>query len=264
MAAILSGKMGIITGALNEDSLAWKVAEKAFSEGGKFVLTNTPVALRAKFIDKLAENTNSVVIPADLTNITDISNLYEKATEFLGGKIDFILHAAAMSVNVRKRKPYHELDYDYYLKALDVSAISLHKLLQIALKNDFINEWGSVVALTYIAAQRTVAGYGDMAEAKSALESITRNFGYIYGKKRNVRINTVSQSPVATPATSIVEGFGKLYEYTARQSPLGNASAEDCASFIVTLFSDYTRMVTMQNIYHDGGFSSMAISEDVL
>jgi len=261
---LLKGKRGIITGALDEDSIAWKVAEKAHEEGATFVLTNAPVAMRMGSIKKLAEKTGSEIIPADATSIEDITNLYTKSQEILGGKIDFILHSIGMSVNIRKNVPYTESNYDYFMKGIDVSAMSLHKMLSVAKKMDVISEYGSVVALTFMAAQRTYPFYGDMADIKAMLESITRSFGYFYGKEKKVRINTVSQSPTKTTAGSGIKGFDDFYNFADSISPLGNASAESCADFCISLFSDLTRMVTMQNIYHDGGYSSTGASMDVI
>ena len=257
---LLKGKKGVIFGALNDKSIAWKVAEKAHEQGAEFVLTNVPVSIRMGTINELAEKTNSIVIPADATNVQDLENLLGKTLEHFGGKIDFALHSVAMSPNVRKKRVYSDLNYDFLNKTLDISAISFHKLLQTAYKMDAIKEWGSVVALSYVAAQRTLYGYNDMADAKALLESIARSFGYIYGRERKVRINTVSQSPTPTTAGSGVKGLDKLLDFSERMSPLGNADAEDCANFVITLFSDLTKKITMQNIFHDGGFSSMGVS----
>jgi len=257
---LLKGKKGIVFGALNEQSIAWKVAEKAYEEGAELVLTNAPIALRMGTINELAEKTNAQVIAADATSLEDLENLFQKSMEVLGGKVDFVLHSIGMSPNVRKGLDYDELNYGYYHKTLDVSAFSLHKVLSTARKMDAINEWGSVVALSYVAAQRTFAGYNDMADAKAILESIARSFGYMYGRSRRIRINTVSQSPTPTTAGSGVHGFDKLEDFSERMSPLGNASADDCADYCITLFSDLTRKVTMQNLFHDGGFSSMGMS----
>lgn len=261
---ILKGKKGIIFGALNEQSIAWKVAELAHAEGAKFVLTNAPVAMRMGEINKLAEKTNSQIIPADATSTEDLENLITKSSEILGGKIDFILHSIGMSPNVRKGKHYTDLNYNWYNQSLDVSAISFHKTLQLAMKHDVMNEWGSILALTYIAAQRIFPDYGDMADAKSLLESIARSFGYHYGIKNKVRINTISQSPTVTTAGSGVKGFDEFINYSEQMSPLGNASAEACAEYCVSLFSDYTRYVTMQNLYHDGGFSATGVTQQVI
>jgi len=257
---LLKGKKGIVFGALNEQSIAWKVAEKAYEEGAELVLTNAPIALRMGTINKLAEKTNSKVISADATSLEDLENLFREAMEILGGKVDFVLHSIGMSPNVRKGLEYDALNYDYYHKTLDISAFSLHKVLSTARKMDAINDWGSVVALSYIAAQRTFAGYNDMADAKAILESIARSFGFMYGRSKRIRINTVSQSPTPTTAGSGVSGFDKLEDFSERMSPLGNATASECADYCITLFSDLTRKVTMQNLFHDGGFSSMGMS----
>ncbi|MBN2894083.1 MAG: SDR family oxidoreductase [Bacteroidales bacterium] len=261
MENLLKGKKGIIFGALDEKSMAWKIAEKAHEQGAIFTLSNTPVALRFGQLDELAKKTGSEIIPADATKVSDIQNVFEKSMDILGGKVDFVLHSIGMSLNVRKKIPYPELNYDYYVKTLDISAISFHKVLQVAFKLDAINEWGSVVALSYIAAQRTLFRYNDMADAKALLESIARSFGYIYGRERKVRVNTISQSPTMTTAGSGVAGIDALMDFTERMSPLGNADAKDLADFTVTLFSDLTRKITMQNLFHDGGFASMGMSK---
>jgi enoyl-[acyl-carrier protein] reductase I len=258
---LLKGKKGLIFGALNENSIAWKVAERAFEEGAEILLTNAPAAMRMGDINELATKCQAIAIPADATNIADLENLFVKGMEHLGGKFDFILHSIGMSPNVRKGVPYDNINYEYYLKTLDISALSFHKTLQVARKYDALNEWGSVVALTYVAAQRTLFGYNDMADAKAALESIGRSFGYIYGCEKKVRINTISQSPTLTTAGSGVKGMHSLIDFTERMSPLGNGSALECANYCITLFSDLTRKVTMQNLFHDGGFSSMGMSE---
>ena len=257
---LLKGKKGIIFGALDNKSIAWKVAEKAHEEGAEFTLTNTPVALRFGELNELAEKCGSTIIPADATNVADIENLFKKTMEIFDGKIDFILHSIGMSLNVRKKKVYNDLNYDYLKKTLDISAISFHKILQVANKLDAINNWGSVVALSYVAAQRTLFGYNDMADAKSLLESIARSFGYIYGRDKKIRVNTISQSPTMTTAGSGVKGIDGLMDFTNRMSPLGNATADECADYCITLFSDLTKKVTMQNLYHDGGFSNMGMS----
>jgi enoyl-[acyl-carrier protein] reductase I len=261
---LLKGKRGIITGALDANSIAWKVAEKAHAQGAIFTLTNAPVAMRMGEIKKLAEATGSEIIPADATNVEEITNLFSKSQEVLGGKIDFVLHSIGMSPNVRKNFPYTDLNYDFYMKSIDVSALSLHKMLSVAMKMDAISEWGSVVALSYIAAQRTYPFYNDMAEAKAALESIARSFGYHYGKAKHVRVNTISQSPTKTTAGSGIKGFDDFYNYADAISPLGNASAEACAEYCITLFSDLTKMVTMQNLFHDGGYSNTGVSMEVM
>lgn len=264
MSKLLEGKRGIITGALDENSIAWKVAEKAHEHGATFVLTNAPIAMRMGEIKVLAEKTNSQIIPADATSMEDLTNLFTQSQEVLGGKIDFVLHSIGMSVNIRKNIPYTESNYDYFSKGIDVSAMSLHKMLAVAKKLDAINDWGSVVALTYMAAQRTYPFYTDMADIKAMLESIARSFGYHYGVEKKVRVNTVSQSPTKTTAGTGIKGFGDFYDYADAIAPLGNASAEDCANYCITLFSDLTRMVTMQNLFHDGGYSSTGVSDVVM
>lgn len=261
---LLQGKKGIIFGALDSNSIAWKIAERCNAEGAVFTLTNAPVAMRMGTIKQLAEKTSSQVIMADATSVTDLENLFRQSMEILGGKIDFVLHSIGMSPNVRKGKAYTDLDYEYYQKTMDISATSLHKTLQTAMKQDAINEWGSVVALTYIAAQRVFPDYGDMADAKSLLESIARSFGYNYGRAKKVRVNTISQSPTRTTAGSGVKGFDAFINYADAMSPLGNATADACADYCVTLFSDLTRMVTMQNLFHDGGFSNTGVSREVM
>jgi enoyl-[acyl-carrier protein] reductase I len=261
---LLKGKKGIIFGALDEKSIAWKVAMRAKEEGAEFVLTNAPLAMRMGEINKLAEACNAQVIPADATSVEDLENLFTKAQEILGGKIDFVLHSIGMSPNIRKGKSYGDLNYDWFLKTLDISALSFHKVMHVAEKQNAMNEWGSIVALSYIAAQRVFPDYTDMSQAKAVLESIARNYGYRLGRMNKVRVNTVSQSPTKTTAGTGVGGFDAFYDYADKMSPLGNASAESCADYCITLFSDLTRMVTMQNLMHDGGFSTMGISEDVV
>ncbi len=261
---LLKGKRGIIFGALNDQSIAWKVAERAHEEGAEFVLTNAPIAMRMGEINGLAAKTNSQIIPADATSHEDLENLVVKAMEILGGKIDFVLHSIGMSPNVRKGKHYTETNYQYYNQTMDVSAISLHKTLSTLYKHEALNEWGSVVALTYIAAQRIFPDYNDMADAKSLLESITRSFGYHYGIKNKVRVNTISQSPTLTTAGQGIKGFTEFINFSEQMSPLGNASAVACADYCVTMFSDLTRYVTMQNLFHDGGFSNTGVTQQVI
>jgi enoyl-[acyl-carrier protein] reductase I len=261
---LLKGKRGIIFGALNEQSIAWKVAERAHEEGAQFVLTNAPIAMRMGEINNLAEKTGATVIPADATSVEDLENLFVQAQEILGGKIDFVLHSIGMSPNVRKGKHYTENDYKFYNQTMDVSAISLHKTLATAHKLDALNEWGSVVALTYIAAQRIFPDYNDMADAKSLLESITRSFGYHYGIKKKVRVNTISQSPTMTTAGQGIKGFYEFINFSEQMSPLGNASALACADYCISMFSDLTRYVTMQNLFHDGGFSNTGVTQQVI
>lgn len=262
--SILKGKKGIIFGALDENSIAWKVAERAHEEGAHIILTNAPVAMRMGAINTLAEKLNTEVISADATEIVDLENLINVSKEKFGGKIDFILHSIGMSVNVRKKKEYTDLNYEWMMKSFDVSAISFHKLMQTAMKLDAMNEWGSIVALTYIAAQRTFPDYSEMAEAKALLESFARSFGYHWAKKAKVRVNTISQSPTMTTAGTGIKGFTDFYSYADKMSPLGNADALSCADYCISLFSDYTRMVTMQNLYHDGGFSNMGMSPELI
>jgi enoyl-[acyl-carrier protein] reductase I len=257
---LLKDKRGVIFGALNERSIAWQVALKAHEQGARLVLTNSPVAVRMGTIHDLAEITKSSVITADATSMDDINNLFREAMKIFGGPFDFILHSIGMSPNVRKGIPYEEISYENMLKTLDISALSFHRVLQTAYRLDALREWGSVVALSYVASQRTLTGYNDMGDAKALLESVARSFGYIYGRDRKVRINTISQSPTSTTAGSGIHGFESLVDFSERMSPLGNASAEECAGYCVSLFSDLTRKVTMQNLFHDGGFSSMGMS----
>ena len=261
---ILKGKRGIISGALDESSIAWKVAERCHEEGAEFTLTNAPMAMRMGKINELGEKCNAEVIGADLTSIEEIENLYEKSLSKMNGKIDFILHSVGMSPNVRKKKEYGDLNYDWLNKTLDVSAISFHKMLQVAEKNNILNEWSSSVALSYVAAQRTFPFYSDMAEAKSLLESIARSYGYRLGKLNNSRVNTISQSPTITTAGSGISGFQAFFNYAEKMSPLGNATADECANYCIFLFSDMSKKITMQNLFHDGGFSSTGISEDII
>ena len=223
---ILKGKRGIISGALDESSIAWKVAERCHDEGAEFTLTNAPMAMRMGKINELGEKCNAEVIGADLTSI--------------------------------------DLNYDWLNKTLDVSAISFHKMLQVAEKNNVLNEWSSSVALSYVAAQRTFPFYSDMAEAKSLLESIARSYGYRLGKLNNSRVNTISQSPTITTAGSGISGFQAFFNYAEKMSPLGNATADECANYCIFLFSDMSKKITMQNLFHDGGFSSTGISEDII
>lgn len=261
---LLEGKKGIIFGALDEQSIAWKTAVKAHEQGAQIVLTNAPVALRMGGIQKLGEQIGAEVIPADATSLEDLENLFVQSQEILGGKMDFVLHSIGMSLNVRKKKAYTDLKYEWMQKTFDISAISFHKLMQTAMKLDAMNEWGSILGLTYIAAQRTFPDYSEMAESKALLESFARSFGYHWAKKANVRVNTISQSPTITTAGSGVKGFQEFFDYADKMSPLGNASGDACADYCVSLFSDLTRMVTMQNLYHDGGFSNMGMAPEVL
>jgi enoyl-[acyl-carrier protein] reductase I len=260
---ILKGKKGIIFGALDSSSIAWKTAESVFNEGGEFVLTNAPVSIRMGSINELAEKTKSEVVAADATSLEDLEKLINIATDKFG-KLDFILHSIGMSVNVRKGRPYTDLNYDWLTKGWDVSSVSFHKLMQSLFKLDAMNQWGSIVALTYIAAQRAFPNYNDMADNKAYLESIARSFGYIFGKEKNVRVNTISQSPTLTTAGKGVKGLDDFLNYAQLTSPLGNATAEDCANLTVSLFSDYTKRVTLQNIFNDGGFSNVGVSQEII
>lgn len=261
---LLKGKSGIIFGALDENSIAWKTAERVHEEGGKFVLTNAPIAMRMGNINDLAEKTGSKIIPADATSIEDLEKLVDGAVGELGGKLDFVLHSIGMSINVRKGKHYTDQNYDWTTKGWDVSAVSFHKTMQTLYKKDAMSEWGSIIALTYMAAQRVFPDYNDMADNKAYLESIARSFGYFFGKDKKVRVNTISQSPTPTTAGQGVKGFDGFIAYAEKMSPLGNASAQDCADYTVSLFSDLTRKVTLQNLYHDGGFSNMGVSQEVM
>ena len=261
---LLKGKKGIIFGALDSNSIAWITAERVFEEGGKFVLTNAPVAMRMGQINELANKTNSTVIPADATSLEDLENLITKSIEILGGKLDFVFHSIGMSINVRKGKSYTDQNYDWTHKGLDVSAMSFHRVMQTLYKNDAMNEWGSIVALSYMAAQRVFPDYNDMADNKAFLESVARSFGYFFGKDKKVRVNTISQSPTPTTAGKGVKGFDGFIKYADKMSPLGNATAMDCANYTITLFSDLTRRVTLQNLYNDGGFSNMGVSDEIM
>lgn len=261
---LLKGKRGIIFGALDEFSIAWKTAERAHDEGASFVLSNAPIAMRMGKINELADKTGSQVIAADATDEGDLENLISQSMEILGGKIDFVLHSIGMSVNVRKGREYTDQKYDFTTKGWDVSALSFHKVMQTLYKADAMSEWGSIVALTYMAAQRTFPDYNDMADNKAYLESVARSFGYFFGRDHKVRVNTISQSPTPTTAGSGVKGFEGFLSYADKMSPLGNATALDCADYTITLFSDLTRKVTLQNLFHDGGFSNMGVSDVIM
>ncbi len=261
---LLKGKRGIIFGALDENSIAWKTAERVHEEGGTFVLTNAPIAMRMGTINQLADRTGSKIIPADATSVQDLEKLVTEAMEILGGKLDFVLHSIGMSVNVRKGNHYTSQNYEYTQKGWDVSAVSFHKVMQVLYQKDAMNEWGSIVALTYMAAQRVFPDYNDMADNKAYLESIARSFGYFFGKDKKVRVNTISQSPTPTTAGQGVKGFDGFISYADKMSPLGNATALDCANYTVAMFSDLTKRVTLQNLYNDGGFSNMGVSQQVM
>ena len=259
---LLKGKKGIIFGALDENSIAWKVAERAHEEGAEFVLTNAPIAMRMGEINALAEKTGADVVPADATSLEDLNQLFDPTIAKFG-KIDFILHSIGMSVNVRKGKHYTDINYDWLHKGWDVSAVSFHKVMKTAWEKDCMNEWGSILALSYIAAQRTFPDYNDMADNKSYLESIARTFGYYWGEKK-VRVNTISQSPTMTTAGQGVKGFGGFIKFAEDMSPLGNATGLDCANYCIAMFSDLTKRVTMQNLFNDGGFSNTGVSNKVI
>jgi enoyl-[acyl-carrier protein] reductase I len=261
---LLKGKKGIIFGALDEKSIAWVTALRCHEEGASIVLTNAPVAMRMGEINKLAEQIQAPVIPCDVSNAEDVENLITKAMDHFGGRFDFILHSIGMSLNVRKGRHYTEIDYTHNLKTFEISSMSLHRVLATCMKKDALNEWGSVIALSYIAAQRVFPDYNEMADAKALLESVARSFGYHYGVKKKVRINTISQSPTKTTAGSGVKGFDGFIHYAENMSPLGNATAADCANYIVAMFSDLTRLVTMQNLFHDGGFSYTGVTNAVI
>ena len=261
---LLKGKRGIIFGALDPNSIAWITAERVHEEGGTFVLTNAPIAMRMGAIDELAKKTGAKVIPADATSIENLQNLVDQSVEILGGNLDFVLHSIGMSVNVRKGRAYTDQKYDWTQKGTDVSAMSFHKVMQTLFKSDAMNEWGSIVALSYMAAQRVFPDYNDMADNKAYLESIARSFGYFFGRDKNVRVNTISQSPTPTTAGKGVKGFDGFIAYAEKMSPLGNATALDCANYTITLFSDLTKRVTLQNLYNDGGFSNMGVSDAIM
>lgn len=261
---LLKGKRGIIFGALNDKSIAWKVAEKAVEEGAVITLSNTAMALRMGELNGLSEKLNAKIVPADATNVEELEDVFKQSIEILGGKIDFVLHSIGMSPNVRKGRAYDDLDYRNLDKTLDISAISFHKMMQAAKKLDAVAEGGSILALTHIAAQRTFTGYNDMADAKALLESIARSFGYVYGRDKKVRVNTISQSPTLTTAGQGIGGMNAFFDFAEKMSPLGNANAEECADYCVAMFSDLTRMVTMQNLFHDGGFSNMGLTQAVV
>ena len=261
---LLQGKTGIIFGALDDQSIATHVARSCVAEGAKVVLTNAPVAMRFGEIQKLGEELGAEVIPADATDMNDLENLITRSMEVLGGPVDFVLHSIGMSINVRKKKEYTDLNHEWMLKTFDISAVSFHKVMQVCYQKDALKEWGSILALSYLAAQRTFPDYSEMAESKALLESFGRSFGYHYAKKKKVRVNTISQSPTWTTAGSGVKGFKEFFDYANAMSPLGNAPAQACADYCTVMFSDLTRYVTMQNLYHDGGFSSMGMAPEIL
>lgn len=259
---LLKGKKGIIFGALVESSLAWAIAEAVDREGGRFILSNAPVASRLGQLDALAERTGSPLVWADATSDDDLAHLFDEAKAHFG-QVDFVVHSIGMGLNVRKDRPYEALNYDWYHKTLDISAVSLHRIVRQGLEREALAEGGSIVALSYIGAQRVFSKYSEMGDAKALLESIARSFGYRLGQRR-IRINTISQSPTRTVAGSGIKGFDAMFEFAERIAPLGNADAASCADYTVSLLSDLTRMVTMQTLYHDGGFSAMGVSDGLL
>ncbi len=264
MAGILSGKRGIIFGAVDERSLAWHVALRCAEEGASLVLTNTSAAIQLGTISELAGAKGWELIACDATNVDDLRAFLSRAQEILGGKIDFVLHAVAQSTNLRRHKKYEQASYNYFQQTIDISALSLHKLLSVALETDAIAEHGSVVALSYIASERYFYGYNDMADAKAMLESIARQMGALYGRKRGVRVNIVSQSPTPTRAGGGWKEIEFFYRYSDHLSPLGNANADDCAGVCVALFSDLMQRVTMQTIYSDGGFAHTILTPELV
>jgi enoyl-[acyl-carrier protein] reductase I len=258
---LLAGKVGVISGALDPNSLAWALAEAAHRDGARFVLTNAPVAKRFGQVDALAEATGgSPVVYADATKADDLADLFARATEHFGRPLDFVVHSIGMGINVRKGNPYEALNHEWYLKTLDVSAVSLHRMVQAAWDGGALADGASILAMSFIGAQRVFSEYSEMGDAKALLESIVRSFGYRLGR-RGIRINAVSQSPTRTTAGGGIRGFDALFEFAERIAPLGNADAASCADYCVTLLSDYTRMVTMQTLFHDGGFSTMGVSD---
>lgn len=259
---LLKGKKGIIFGALDERSIAWRIALACKREGADFVLSNAPIALRLGTLDELGEKTNAKIIPCDVSKEDEVEQLMNDTKEELGG-VDFILHAIGMSPNVRKKKEYSDLNYAWYNQTLDISAISLHKVLHFADKTGLLNDGASILALSYIGAQRIFSKYSDMNDAKALLESIARNYGSRLAN-RGIRVNTVSQAPTKTSAGTGIKGFDGMYTFADKIAPLGNPSADECADYCVTLFSDLTRKVTMQNLYHDGGFVTSGISEEMI
>ena len=261
---LLAGKTGVISGALDPSSIAWALAEAAHREGARFVLTNAPVTKRFGQIDALAEKVGGApVIYADATADDELASLFADATDHLGGPLDFVVHSIGMGMNVRKGKAYEALNYNWYLKSLDISAVSLHRMVRAALDGDALADGGSVLAMSYIGAQRVFSEYSEMGDAKALLESIVRSFGYRLGR-RGIRINSVSQSPTKTTAGGGIDGFDAMFDFAEKIAPLGNADAASCADYCVTLLSDYSRMVTMQTLFHDGGFSTMGVSDALI
>ena len=253
---LLKGKKGIVFGPLDESSIGWQIALHAYREGAEIAISNVAAALRFGNIDELSTLCgNAPMIVCDASKNEDVDACFKELKEKMG-PVDFIVHSIGMSQNIRKQLPYEDLNYEWFIKTLDVSALSLHRLVSYALKNEAINEGGSILSLSYIASQRNYWTYSDMGDAKSLLESIVRSYGPRLARKA-IRINTISQSPTYTKAGSGIPGFEKMYEYSDLMSPLGNASAEECAEYTMTILSDLSRKVTMQNLFHDGGYSSM-------
>ncbi len=260
---LLKGKKGLIFGALDDRSIAWRVALACHREGASLMLSNAPIALRLGQLNALSEATNAPIVACDVSKNEEVEALMQRAKEEMGG-VDFILHAIGMSPNIRKTKEYTDLNYDWMHQTMDISAISLHRILHYATEGvNVLRDGGSVVALSYIGAQRIFSKYSDMNDAKALLESIARNYGSRLGK-RGIRVNTVSQAPTITSAGSGIKGFDGMFTFAEKLSPLGNPSADECADYCVTLFSDLTKKVTMQNLFHDGGFSSNGVSEEML
>ena len=261
---MLNGKRGIIFGALNENSIAWKVARRCIEAGANIVLSNTEAAAQIGDISQLAEEFNVPFCTCDATNVNNLQSLFQESQRVLGGKIDFILHAIAQSQNLRRHKNYDDLNYDYFVRTIDISALSFHKMVKTLMDLDAMANGGSIVTLTYIASERYFEGYNDMADAKALLESFVRQLGAIYGKKNGVRINAVSQSAVPTKAGGHWDEMDFFYRYADDLSPLGSATSEDCADLCIALFSDLTRKVTMQTIYNDGGFAKTMMTKELM
>lgn len=253
---LLKGKKGIVFGPLDESSIGWQIALHAYREGAQIALSNVATAIRFGNLQELSELCgNAPILICDASKNEEVDNTFRELKETMGS-VDFIVHSIGMSQNIRKQVPYEELNYEWFMRTLDVSGISFHRLVAYALKNEAVNDGASIVALSYIASQRNYWTYSDMGDAKSLLESIARSFGPRLAP-RGIRINTISQSPTYTKAGSGIPGFEKMYDYGELMSPLGNASAEECAEYTMTILSDLTRKVTMQNLFHDGGYSSM-------
>ncbi|MGB7512201.1 MAG: enoyl-ACP reductase [Pelodictyon phaeoclathratiforme] len=253
---LLKGKKGIVFGPLDESSIGWQIALHAYREGAEIAISNVAAALRFGNIEELSTLCgNAPMFVCDASKNEDVDACFKELKEKMG-PVDFIVHSIGMSQNIRKQLPYEDLNYEWFIKTLDVSALSLHRLVSYALKNEAINKGGSILSLSYIASQRNYWTYSDMGDAKSLLESIVRSYGPRLARQA-IRINTISQSPTYTKAGSGIPGFEKMYEYSDLMSPLGNASAEECAEYCMTILSDLSRKVTMQNLFHDGGYSSM-------